>query len=115
AVVLSSVRFRVSRGFWCSECCSGDATICVAGRNDQFLGFALPSHVVAPFRVRSGCICAHDHGRSAAAHSSTAQTDGKKPEQPHTAPALQRLLLFASHPAGTGTCAANHAVTQIFV
>ena len=52
-VVLSRIRFRVSRGFCRSEHCAGDAAVCVVGGDDQFLVFAAGSHVVAPFRVRS--------------------------------------------------------------
>ena len=103
AVVLSRIRFRVSRGFCRSERCAGDAAVCVVGGDDQFLVFAAGSHVVAPFRVRGGCLRARDHGRGATACSSTAQTDREKPEQPDATPALQRFLLLTPDSARTGT------------
>ena len=98
-MVLSRIRFRVSRGFCRSERCAGDVAVCVIGGNDQFLVFAAGSHVVATFRVRSGCLRARDHGRGATAYSSTAQTDRKKPEQPDASSALQQFLLLTPNAA----------------
>ena len=59
--------------------------------------------VVAPFRVRSGCLRARNHGRGTTAHSSTAQTHREEPEQPDAPPALQRFLLLTPDSARTGT------------
>src|SRR5690348_13218610 len=105
-VVLSRIRFSASCGFCCSECCAGDAAICVVGGDNQFLVHAAPSHVVAPFRVRGGCVRTRDYGRGATADSSTAQTGRKKPEQPDATPGLQRFLLLTPDAARTGTRAA---------
>src|SRR5262245_22026439 len=113
-MVLSRIRFRVSCGFFGGECCASDTAVCVAGGDDQFLVFAVGSYVVAPIRIRSGCLRACDNGRGATAHSSTAQTDRKKPEQPHATPALQRFLLLTPDPARTGTRAANGGLAQGF-
>ena len=99
---------RLCRG----KCRSGDVAVCVAGGNDQFLVFAVASHLVAPFRIRGGRIRPRDNGRGAVADSSTAQTDRKKPEQSHAPSALQQLLLLASDPARTGTRAANSGLAQ---
>ena len=62
-VVLSRVRFRVSRGFCRSERCAGDAAVCVVGGDNRFLVFAAGSHLVAPFRIRGGCVRPRHHGR----------------------------------------------------
>src|SRR5262249_28230506 len=111
-MVLSRVWFRVSRGFCCSERCPGNAAVCAAGGHNQFLVFAAPSHLVAPFRIRGGCIRAHDHGRSATAHSSATQIERKESEQPHPAPDLQRFLLLTSDLARTRTGAAKKNVAD---
>src|SRR5439155_24355649 len=56
---------------------------------------------VAPLRISSRRLRRTDHGRAALVDQCTAQINGEEPCQPHSAPALQRLLLLASCPAGT--------------
>ena len=112
AVVLSRIRFRVSRRFCRSERCAGDAAVRVVGGDDQFLVFPADSPLVAPFRGRGGCICARSHGRRATASPSTAQTDREKPGQPHTTPSLQWFLSLTPYPARTGARAAKQSLSN---
>src|SRR5207245_8383781 len=74
--------------------------------------FALYSRLVAPCGGRGGRIRACDNGRGAVARSCTAQTERKKSDQSHSAPALQRFLLLASDPARTRTRFANSVLAQ---
>ncbi len=112
AMALSCVRIRASGKLYRRECRSCDAAVCAAGGYDKFLDFSGRSHLVAPFRIRGGRVCACDNGRSAATHSSTAQIERKKSQQSHSTSALQQFLLLASDPARTGTRAANSNLAQ---
>src|SRR5437867_1762408 len=111
-MVLSRFWFRASGRLRRRECRPCDAAVCAAGGDDTFLVFAARSHLVAPFRIRGGCIRARDNGRGAITHSSAAQIERKKLKQSHPAPALQRVLLFAPDPARTGTRAANSGLAR---
>ncbi len=51
AMALSRVWFRVSRRLCRHQCGPCDAAVCAVGGDDKFLGFAVRSHLVAPFRI----------------------------------------------------------------
>src|SRR4029077_9966728 len=111
-MVLSRIRFRASARLCCRECRSCDAALCAAGGDDKLLVFAARARLVAPLRIRGGRVCACDNGRGAITHSSAAEIDREKSEQPHTAPPLQQLLLLASDSARTRTGAASIGLAQ---
>src|SRR5438105_12839987 len=111
-MVLSRVWFRASGRLWRRECSPCDAAIWATGGGDKLLAFPVDSHLVAPFRIRGGYIRACDNGRSAVTHSSAAQIKRKKPQQSHTAPALQWFLLFASDVTRAGTRTANSGLVH---
>src|SRR5207253_10432925 len=101
------------RRFCRSERCAGNAAACVVGGDKLFLVFAADSHLVTPFRVRSGCIRTHNDARSATARPSTAQTDREELEQPDAPPALKPFLLLTPDSARTGTRAANSSLATM--
>src|SRR5262249_10363703 len=86
--------------------------VCAVDGNDNFLGFACHSRLVAAFRIRGGRIRARDNGRGTLTYSSTVRIERKKSQQSHAASALQRVLLLASNAARTGTRAADRRLTQ---
>src|SRR4029077_18726360 len=112
-MVLSRIRLRASARRCCRECRSCDAALCAAGGGDKLLVLTARARLVAPFRIRGGRVCAGDNGRSAITHSSATKIDREKSEQPHTAPALQQLLLLASDSARTRTGASNGGLAQV--
>src|SRR5439155_16493143 len=115
AIVLSRVWVRASGKLCRRECRACDAVVCAVGGYDKFLGFAIHSHLVAPFRIRGGCIRACGNGRGAVTHSRAAQIERKKPEQSHAPSALQPILLLTSDRARTGTRTASSNLAQACV
>src|SRR5437762_11195819 len=83
-MVLSRVRLRASDRLCRGECRPCDAAVRTAGRDDKFLGFAVHSYLVAPFRIRGGRICPFDYGRGAVAYSSATQIERKESQQSYS-------------------------------
>ena len=74
-----------------------------AERRGHVLVRATPEPLVASLRISGRRICRGNDGRIAVDGWSIAQVEREKSEQPHAAPALQRILLFAPDAAGTRT------------
>src|SRR5207247_223347 len=77
------------------------APVRFAERRGHVLVLATPERLVTSLRISGRRICRGNDGRIAVDGGSLAQVEREKSEQPYSASALQRFLLFAPNAVGT--------------